>query len=107
MPDVVEQKSSSFLGKVLTGVKGLPRWMWNNKFKTVFLVVLLYASHKLYCFYRDWIKPFMDIKNSVSGSKVDEPIQSVEQSKLQKLIKQSSEEPFRIKIFQTTYQTTR
>lgn len=49
-------------------IKAVPRWMWNNKFKTFFLIVLIYVGRKIYCIYHDWVKPFLDLKNGMSDS---------------------------------------
>ena len=65
-------KNTSFLAKLVHGIRGIPKWMWQNKFKTIFILVLIYATRKLYCFYRDWIKPFYDIKKSFFGTKTAE-----------------------------------
>lgn len=42
-------------------VTGVPRWIWANKFKSVFLIILLYVARRLWLLYQNYIKPLLDM----------------------------------------------
>ena len=41
--------------------------VWNHKFKFIFLLIALYGAKKAYDLYK-FVKPFLDLKNQLTGS---------------------------------------
>jgi len=56
----------SFLYRMVTAV---PRWMWDNKFKTGIIIVLIYVFRRVWLFYQSYIKPFFDLGKMMSSKK--------------------------------------
>lgn len=45
----------------------VPQWLWNHKFKVVFLLVLIYISRRCWLIYKQYVKPFLDIGKMMKG----------------------------------------
>jgi hypothetical protein len=48
-------------------VTAVPRWAYNNKFKTLALLILIYVARKAWIMYQTYVKPFLDIAKSLKG----------------------------------------
>ena len=103
----------------------LPWWAWNNKIKSLLIIIVLYGTHKAYCLYRDWVKPFLDLARPVNAlqpeqrveleldgngdyyDEIEDDASSVSMRLLKKLASSHKDELVRIQILQTTLDTTR
>jgi len=66
----------SFLARILIAV---PRWAWENKFKTAFVIVFAVIAHKVWTLYKTYVRPFLDIAKSLKGdSKAPNPESAAE-----------------------------
>ena len=50
---------------LLNLLKGIPQWMWQNKIKSIIIILLLYTSHRLYQLYLSF-KPMIDMMRSTT-----------------------------------------
>ena len=58
------KKNQSFLMKAVTFV---PKWAWNNKFKTLILLGFIWAARKAWVIYTTYIKPFLAMSKMMKG----------------------------------------
>lgn len=56
--------NQSFLMKAVTFV---PRWAWNNKFKTLILLGFIWAARKAWVIYTTYIKPLLGMAKMMKG----------------------------------------
>jgi hypothetical protein len=48
-------------------VTAVPVWAWNNKFKTVAFLIIIYVARKAWVLYHAYVKPFLDVARSLRG----------------------------------------
>ena len=48
-------------------VKGVPKWIWMNKYKTIAAVIVIYMARKAYILYKTYLKPLLDVAKSLKG----------------------------------------
>ena len=63
-------------------VKAVPLWAWNNKFKTILIIVVVYLARKAWILYQNYVKPFLDIAKSLKGGETKKP-QATPQSQVE------------------------
>ncbi len=58
------KKKGSIFYRATTAI---PRWAWTHKIKTLFILIMIYASFKIWKFYTAYIKPFLEITKEFRG----------------------------------------
>ena len=61
-------KSSKKPSPLVKMVKGVPKWIWLNKYKSIAALIIIYLARKAYIIYTSYVKPFLDMAKSLKGS---------------------------------------
>ena len=60
-------KSNQKPSLLVTMVTAVPKWAYNNKFKSLALIIIIYAARKAWVMYQTYVKPFLDIAKSLKN----------------------------------------
>jgi len=48
-------------------ITAIPKWAWTHKFKTIFIIIIIYLSFKIWKFYTAYIRPFLEMTKDFRG----------------------------------------